>query len=120
MMGTLEWLQLKMQLQELLDKGYIRPSVSRLGELVFVKEMDGTLKVCIEFDYIQLNKVTIKTSTHYPKLMTCLIICKKQKFSQRLNEGLVITKSKSRIKTFTKHGLGHDMAIMSLLWCSLV
>lgn len=42
--------ELKMQLQELLDKGYIRPSVSHLGApILFVRKKDGTLCLC--FDY---------------------------------------------------------------------
>ena len=53
----------KMQLQELLGKKYIRPSVSPWGALVlFVKKKDGTLKLCI--DYRHLNKVTVKNK--YP------------------------------------------------------
>ena len=45
-MSTLEKLELKMQLQELLEKKYIRLSVSPWGALVlFVKNKDGTLKV---------------------------------------------------------------------------
>ena len=50
--------ELKVQLQELLDKGNIRPSVSPLGvPVLFVKKKDGTMRLCI--DYRQLNKVTI-------------------------------------------------------------
>ena len=46
-------------MQELLDKGIIRPSVAPWGALViFVKKKDGTLCLCI--DYRMLNKVTIK------------------------------------------------------------
>jgi len=46
----------------MLDKGYIRPSVSPWGALVFIVNKDGTLRLCI--DYMKLNKVTIKNK--YP------------------------------------------------------
>ena len=62
-MSMPELIELKIQLQELPDKGYSRPSVSPWGALVlFVKKKDGNLRLCI--DYIQLNKVTIKNK--YP------------------------------------------------------
>ena len=49
-MSTLEMLELKMQLQELLEKKYIRLSVSPWGELVlFVKKKFGTLRLCIDY-----------------------------------------------------------------------
>ena len=50
----------------MLDKGYIRPSVSPWGaSVLFVNKKDCTLRLCI--DYKQLNKVTIKNK--YPLLM---------------------------------------------------
>ncbi|WMV24573.1 hypothetical protein MTR67_017958 [Solanum verrucosum] len=47
--------ELKEQLKDLLDKGFIRPSISQWGASVFfVKKKDGSLRMCI--DYRQLNK----------------------------------------------------------------
>ena len=49
-MGTAGMLELKMQLQELLEKKYIRPSVSRWGApVLFVNKKYGTLKLCIDY-----------------------------------------------------------------------
>jgi hypothetical protein len=54
-----ELAELKNQLQELLDKGYIRPSSSPWGSpALFVKKKDGSLRMCV--DYRPLNAVTIK------------------------------------------------------------
>ena len=51
--------ELKVQLQELLDKGFIRPSTSPWGALVlFSKKKDKTLRLSI--DYRQLNRINIK------------------------------------------------------------
>ena len=50
--------ELKAQLKDLLDKGFIRPSISPLSApILFVKKKYGSLRMCI--DYFQLNKVTI-------------------------------------------------------------
>ena len=60
-------LELKMQLQELLEKKYIRPSVSPWGApVLFVKKKDVTLRLCI--DYRQLNKVTVKNKYPFPRI----------------------------------------------------
>ena len=49
-MSTPKMLELKMQLQELLEKKYIRPSVPPWGALVlFIKKKDGTLRLCIDY-----------------------------------------------------------------------
>ena len=67
MMSTLEMLELKKQLQELLEKKYIRWSVFPWGApVLFVKKKYGTIKLCI--DYIQLNKVTMKNKYPLPRI----------------------------------------------------
>ncbi|KAL0544358.1 hypothetical protein IC582_019472 [Cucumis melo] len=66
-MAPSELKELKMQLQELVDKAYIRPSVSPWGApVLFVKKKDGTLKLRI--DYRQLNKVTIRNKYPLPRI----------------------------------------------------
>ena len=58
-MEPFELQELKVQLQELLDKGFIRPSTSPWGApILFTKKKDRTLRLYI--DYRQLNRVTIK------------------------------------------------------------
>ena len=66
-MAPLELKELKLQLQELLDKGFIRPSVSPWGApVLFVKKKDGTLRLCV--DYRQLNKLTVKNKYPLPRI----------------------------------------------------
>jgi len=62
-MDPAELKELKDQLKDLLDKGFIRPSSSPWGApVLFIRKKDGSLRMCI--DYRQLNKVTIKNK--YP------------------------------------------------------
>ena len=66
MMAPVELKEFKTQLQDLIDKGFIRPSVSPWDALVlFMKKKDGTMRLCI--DYRQLNKVTIKNKYLLPR-----------------------------------------------------
>jgi hypothetical protein len=59
--------ELKKQLQELLDKGFIRPSTSPWGcPALFVKKKDESLRLCI--DYHPLNAVTIKNKYPLPRI----------------------------------------------------
>ena len=49
-MAPKELKELKAQLQELLDKGFIRPNVSPWGvPVLFVKKKDGTMRLCVDY-----------------------------------------------------------------------
>ncbi|GKE56935.1 putative reverse transcriptase domain-containing protein, partial [Tanacetum coccineum] len=58
-LASSEMKELSEQLQELSDKGFIRPSSSPWGApILFVKNKDGSFRMCI--DYRELNKLTVK------------------------------------------------------------
>jgi hypothetical protein len=62
-----ELAELKTQLQDLLEKGFIRPSSSPWGcPAIFVKKKDQTLRMCV--DYRPLNEVTIKNKYPLPRI----------------------------------------------------
>jgi len=62
-----ELAELKIQLQDLLDKCFIRPSVSPWGcPALFVKKKDKSLRLCV--DYRPLNAVTIKNKYPLPRI----------------------------------------------------
>ncbi|KAJ3708376.1 hypothetical protein LUZ61_012081 [Rhynchospora tenuis] len=66
-MAPAELKELKVQLEELLEKRFIRPSTSPWGApVLFVRKKDGTLRLCI--DYRELNKVTIKNRYPLPRI----------------------------------------------------
>ncbi|WVZ93886.1 hypothetical protein U9M48_039838, partial [Paspalum notatum var. saurae] len=66
-MSGKEYDELKKQLDELLEKGFIRDSVSPWGApVLFVKKKDGTMRMCI--DYRDLNAVTIKNKYPLPRI----------------------------------------------------
>ncbi|GKE17543.1 putative reverse transcriptase domain-containing protein [Tanacetum coccineum] len=59
--------ELSKQLQELSEKGFIRPSSSPWGTpVLFVKKKDGSFRMCI--DYRELNKLTIKNRYPLPRI----------------------------------------------------
>ena len=66
-LAPVELKELKKQIDELLAKGFIRPSSSPWGTpALFVPKKDGTLRMCI--DYRKLNRVTIKNKYPLPRI----------------------------------------------------
>ena len=103
---------MKEQLKDLLDKGFIRPSISPWGApVLFVKKKDGSLRMCI--DSRQLNKVTIKNKYPIPKIYDLL---------NQLQGACHFSKIEileSEIVTFQKQPSKLDMVIMNLYLCHL-
>jgi hypothetical protein len=62
-----ELAELKIPLNELLDKGYIRSSSSPCGcPALFVKKKDQSLRLCV--DYRPLNAITVKNKYPLPRI----------------------------------------------------
>ena len=65
--SPIEFQELKVQIQELLGKGFIRPSTSPWGApVLFAKKKDKTLRLCI--NYRQLSMITIKNRYPLPRI----------------------------------------------------
>ena len=65
--ASIELKELKAQHNDLLDKGFIQPNISSWGVMVlFVKNQDGYLRMCI--DYRKLNKTTITNKYPLPRI----------------------------------------------------
>ena len=65
-MSQLELDELRKQLPDLLERGFIQPSQSPYGSpILFVRKKDGSLRFCV--DYRALNKMTVKNRYALPR-----------------------------------------------------
>jgi hypothetical protein len=97
-------------LQELLDKRFIRLSVSPWrAPVLFAKKKDETLRLCI--DYRQLNKMTIKNKYPLPRIDDLFDqlkgACVFSKIDLRLGYHQVMIKEKDMQKTAFRTRYGH-------------
>nr|KYP33155.1 Transposon Ty3-G Gag-Pol polyprotein [Cajanus cajan] len=66
-MSSVELVEFKKQIEDLLEKGFVRPSLSPWGApVLLVKKKDGSMRLFV--DYPQLNKVTIKNKYPLPRI----------------------------------------------------
>jgi hypothetical protein len=83
-MAPIELAELKLQLQKLLDKEFIRPdNLSWEALVLFLKKKDGTLQLCI--DYKQLNKVIIKNKYPLSQINNLFDQLKRAKVFSKIN-----------------------------------
>ena len=81
-MSPLELAELKKQIEELLEKRFIRPSASLwVAPVLLVKKKDGGMRLCI--DYRQLNKVMINNKYPLPRIDDLMDNCKEQPYFRR-------------------------------------
>jgi hypothetical protein len=108
-----ELVELKVQLNELLGKGYIRPSSSPWGcPTLFVKKKDQSLRLCV--DYRPLNAITIKNKYLLPRIDIPFDQLAGAKVFPRSIFVRVIIKSRSVEKTFLKLPSPPSMGCMSM------
>nr|GEY69067.1 putative reverse transcriptase domain-containing protein [Tanacetum cinerariifolium] len=83
-MTPLELQELKEKLHELLDCGFIRPSVSPWGApVLFIKKKDGSMRLCI--DYRELNRVTIQNRYPLPRIDILFIQLQGEKYFSKID-----------------------------------
>ncbi|XP_070015893.1 uncharacterized protein [Nicotiana sylvestris] len=105
-MAPKELKEFKEQLEELLAKGFVRPSVSPWGApVLFVKKKDGTMRMCI--DYRQLNKVTIKNKYSLPRINDLFDQLQGARVFSKINFRSGYHLAQSRSSFSWEHGMGY-------------
>jgi hypothetical protein len=111
-----ELAELKTRLQDLLEKGFIRPSSSPWGCLaMFVKKKDQTLWMCV--DYRPLNEVTVKNKYPLPRLISYLISLPELGYFPRLTLGRVTIRSVSDPKIYPRPHSLSGMDYLNIWLC---
>jgi hypothetical protein len=108
-MATTELAELKKQLSELEQKGYVRPSSSPWrAPVLFVKKKDGNMMLYV--DYRALNEVTIKNKYPLPKIDDLFDQLKGAKYFSKNRSEVWILPTEDLIKRRAQDGIG------DLLW----
>ena len=98
-MAPLELKELKKQLEELLEKGFIKPSISPWGTpVLFMKKKDGSIRLCI--DYRQLNRITVKNRYPLPRI---------DDFLDQLKDAFIFSKIDLRSGYWQLRGAGNSI-----------
>jgi hypothetical protein len=109
---------LKVQLNELLDKGYIRSSSLPWGcQALFMKKKDQFLRLCV--NYRSLNAITIKNKYPLPRIDILFDQLDGAKVFFKAISIWVIIKSRSVRKTFLRLHSPPGMGCMSIWLCRL-
>lgn len=111
-MVPVELKEIKVQLQYLLDKGFVHPSVSPWEEpILFVKKKDETMRLCN--DYRKLNKVIVKNK--YPLPMIDDLTYKVLRSFPKLILGLNTINFRLKMMIFLRMSVVLGMDIMSIM-----
>jgi hypothetical protein len=114
-----ELAELKIQLQELLDKGYICPSASPWGcPALFVKKKDNSLRLCV--DYRPLNAVTIKNKYPLPRIDILFGQLAGAKIFSKIDLRSGYHQIKIRPSDIPKTAFPPDMDSMNIWLCPLI